>query len=96
MLKAHIGNRDSIGLLEFRHACVDKGVSGVVTDDDGVKYRMNVFGVIIDSAEHPAAKLHEALSNNLMQKRMKMRRVENTASSTTKARHNKLAHSTSN
>jgi hypothetical protein len=57
MLKAHVGNRDSISVVEFRLKCLEADQEGVIVDDEGVEYMVNRYGVTMDNMLHPAEKL---------------------------------------
>lgn len=76
MLKAHVGNRDSLSVVEFCLKCLEADQEGVLGDDDGVEYVINRYGVTMENMLHPAEKLDCDLVCRILEIQMSKRKME--------------------
>lgn len=76
MHKAHVGNRDSISVVEFRLKCLETDQEGILVDDEGVEYAINRHGVTMDNMLHPAEKLDCDLVCRVLELQMAKRKME--------------------
>lgn len=86
-LRAHIGNRDVVGLLEFRHRLIDENREGVVTDDNGNEYHFNTYAVPVPYNNwHPAGDADVTLTARLIEKQIVKRKRERAALTASEAK----------
>lgn len=76
MLKAHVGNRDSIGAVQFRLKCLEADQEGILVDDEGVEYSINRYGVTINNMLHPAERLDCELVSKILKLQSAKRKKE--------------------